>query len=114
MDKVKPTVNGNETWVNTKWRPAMGWTYILICLFDFVIAPILNYVFFAKTGVDFVSWKPLTMSDGGLFHISMGAVLGVVAYTRGKEKLKRYDVYEEPEDRASHRDRIASNSFRED
>jgi hypothetical protein len=27
--------------MNTKWRPAMGWMYMLVCIMDFVIFPIL-------------------------------------------------------------------------
>lgn len=79
-----------ESWIDRRWRPAMGWSYIGICVFDFVIAPIINYIYFFKTGGDFQSWKPLTMSDGGLFHMAMGAVLGVTAWSRGQEKLTRY------------------------
>lgn len=111
----------HETWVNNKWRPAMAWTYIAICAFDFIIAPIINYAFFGKTGVDFVSWKPLTMSDGGMFHMAMGAVLGVTAWQRGREKLARYGRgrdYEEREydyvDTADFRDSRVRHSSRED
>lgn len=78
-----------EMWVDTKWRPIMGWTYIVICIFDFIVAPIINYIFFAKFQTEFISWKPLTMTEGGLFHISMGAILGITSWTRGKEKLIR-------------------------
>lgn len=105
-----------ETWVNRKWRPAMAWMYMAICVFDFILAPTLNYIFFGKTGADFVSWKPLTMSDGGLFHIAMGAIIGVTAWQRGNEKIKRYE-YEEPRyygDRADYRDRLSGDAPRED
>lgn len=112
-----------EHWINKYWRPHMGYTYIVICLFDFVIAPILNWVYFAKVGGTFTPWKSLTMSEAGLFHLAMGAILGVSAWTRGKEKIKRYesaqsndrdDIYNEPEpepyDRAEYRDRIRNAS----
>lgn len=65
----------------------MAVTYMAICIFDFILAPLVNYVFFAKTGVGFIPWKPLTMSDGGLFHLSMGAILGIAAWQRGQEKV---------------------------
>jgi hypothetical protein len=32
------------------------------------------------------SWTPLTLSGGGLFHLSFGAILGISAFTRGQEK----------------------------
>jgi hypothetical protein len=34
-----------------------------------------------------VQWQPLTLQGAGLFHISMGAVLGLAAYGRTQEKL---------------------------
>jgi len=80
-----------ETWVNNKWRPMMGWAYIVICLYDFVVAPSANYIFFAITGLPFVPWQPITMVSGGLFHVAMGAVVGVTSWQRGVEILKRYD-----------------------
>jgi hypothetical protein len=116
--KVKPLVTvQKEDWINRKWRPLMAVSYMAICLFDFIVAPVINYAFFGRMGTDFISWKPLTMSDGGMFHIAMGAVLGITAWQRGEEKKTRYRndyEYEEPEyDRADHRDRLSSNSSRE-
>ena len=29
--------NKPEDWMNRKWRPAMGWTYMVICILDFAI-----------------------------------------------------------------------------
>jgi len=83
-------IKADETWLNTHWRPTMGWTYIAICIFDFIVAPIFTFWFFGKTGAEFVAWKALTMSEGGLFHISMGAILGITAWSRGQEKMTRY------------------------
>lgn len=82
----------NETWVNQKWRPMMGWAYMGICIYDFVLAPTINYIFFAVTGMPFVPWTSLTMASGGLFHIAMGAVVGITSWQRGIEKLKRYEM----------------------
>ena len=116
----KSTVPNKEDWVNRKWRPAMAWMYMAICIFDFMLAPVLNWIFFSKTGGDFISWKPLTMGEGGMFHMAMGVVIGVTAWQRGEEKKTRYRVnqqYDEEyydEDRSSYRDRIARDSFRED
>lgn len=107
MQTAKPKNNNKEDWINRKWRPLMAVTYIAICVFDFIVGPLVNYWFFSKTGITFNSWKPLTMSDGGMFHISMGAILGVAAYTRGQEKVTRNDYsrysrrdasYDEPYD----------------
>jgi hypothetical protein len=37
--------------------------------------------------VPFVQWQPLTLQGAGLFHLAMGAVLGIAAYGRTKEKM---------------------------
>lgn len=89
--KVKVLKQADETWLNRNWRPMMGWTYIAICIFDFIIMPSANYFFFGHTHGEFQAWKSLTMSDGGLFHLSMGAVLGITSWTRGREKINRYN-----------------------
>jgi hypothetical protein len=77
-----------EDWMNSKWRPMMGWMYMLICTFDFVLAPILWSLVQAiyHGGVN-VQWQPLTLQGAGLFHIAMGGVLGLAAYGRTQEKL---------------------------
>jgi len=77
-----------EDWMNAKWRPMMGWMYMVVCAFDFVLAPILWSLTQAlfHGGVN-VQWQPLTLQGAGLFHIAMGAVLGLAAYGRTQEKL---------------------------
>jgi hypothetical protein len=77
-----------EDWMNSKWRPACGWMYIVVCLFDFMIAPILWSITQAlfNGGVN-VQWQPLTLQGAGLFHVAMGAIIGVSAYGRTQEKL---------------------------
>jgi hypothetical protein len=32
-------------------------------------------------------WNPLTLQGAGLFHLAMGAVLGIAAWSRGQEKM---------------------------
>jgi len=77
-----------EDWMNSKWRPMMGWMYMGVCIFDFILAPVLWSLVQAlfHGGVN-VQWQPLTLQGAGLFHISMGAVLGLAAYGRTQEKL---------------------------
>jgi len=81
--------NTNEDWINKKWRPAMGWMYMSVCMFDFMVAPILWSVAQALDGGQIsTQWQPVTLQGAGLFHIAMGAVLGIAAYGRSKEKLE--------------------------
>ena len=80
--------NDNADWINKKWRPAMGWVYMMTCTMDFVIFPILWSLLQAYQGGSVTSqWQPLTLQGAGLYHIAMGAVLGIAAYGRTKEKV---------------------------
>ena len=95
----------DEKWISKYWRPADAWVYLFICLFDFVIMPI--WVLRTNVRIDDIveismrlrpedqlnaivqlarktTWSPITLGDGGMFHISFGAILGVAAYTRGR------------------------------
>lgn len=80
-----------EDWMNSKWRPAMGWMYMMVCVFDFIIFPIMfTIVQFWETEAAndaFRQWQPLTLAGAGLFHMAMGAVLGLSAWGRTQEKL---------------------------
>ena len=78
-----------EDWMNSKWRPMMGWMYMLVCLCDFVVFPVLWSLLHAVLHTaNMVQWNPLTLQGAGLFHIAMGAVLGIAAMGRTQEKLQ--------------------------
>jgi hypothetical protein len=80
-----------EDWMTKKWRPMMAMMYMSVCAFDFILAPILwAIVQFWETQAAndaFRQWQPLTLQGAGLFHMAMGAVLGITAWSRGQEKL---------------------------
>ena len=81
--------NDNTDWINKKWRPAMGWVYMATCTADFVLFPVLWSVLQALSKGNVTSqWQPLTLQGAGLYHIAMGAVLGIAAYGRTKEKIE--------------------------
>jgi hypothetical protein len=78
----------NEDWMNSKWRPAMGWMYMLVCISDFVLFPILwSLIQVVGDGKVETQWSPITLQGAGLFHMAMGAILGIAAYGRTQEKL---------------------------
>ena len=78
----------NEDWMNSKWRPAMGWMYMLVCIADFVLFPVLWSLVQVIAGGEVKSqWSPITLQGAGLFHMAMGAILGIAAYGRTQEKL---------------------------
>ena len=84
--------NNNTNWVNNKWRPMMGWTYMATCIFDFIVGPLAWSIFqIVGTGKVEVQWHPLTLEGAGLYHIAMGAVLGIAAFGRSKEKITGRD-----------------------
>jgi hypothetical protein len=81
--------NDNTDWINKKWRPVMGWVYMMTCTCDFVLFPILWSLLQALSkGSVTMQWQPLTLQGAGLYHIAMGAVLGIAAYGRTKEKIE--------------------------
>lgn len=111
------------------WRHFAAYVYLGICLFDFVLMPIAYELFHRSLGpvaliqasrgldpaaqVEIIKtfsanerWEPLTLGETGLFHIAFGAILGVSAWTRGREKHSRiqngmpeaYDYCDEHED----------------
>jgi hypothetical protein len=84
------STQNKETGFNNKWRPAMGWLYLGVCAFDFIIFPILWNLAQATylKQVVFTQWNPLTLQGAGFFHIAMGAVLGISAYGRTQEKIE--------------------------
>lgn len=80
-----------EDWLQKKWRPMMAMMYMIVCFFDFVVFPIMfTVVQFWETSAAndaFRQWQPLTLVGAGLFHMAMGAVLGITAWGRTQEKV---------------------------
>lgn len=104
------TVGGlddGESWLNRTWRPAAAVVYLIICLFDFIIAPAfmgfksanISQMATSIKGLDpavaialiqnRTPWVPLTMQGSGLFHVAFGAILGVAAWTRGMGQIEQ-------------------------
>ena len=69
----------------------MAIMYMTACLFDFVFFPIMftavQFWEVSAANDAFRQWAPITLQGGGLFHVAMGAVLGVSAWSRGQEKM---------------------------
>jgi hypothetical protein len=61
---------------------------MLTCIADFVIFPVLwSILQSVSKGQVNMQWQPITLQGAGLYHIAMGAVLGIAAYGRTQEKL---------------------------
>jgi hypothetical protein len=80
-----------EDWMQKKWRPMMAIMYMTVCVFDFILFPIMFTIvqFWEVEAANdaFRQWQPLTLIGAGLFHMAMGAVLGITAWSRGQEKI---------------------------
>jgi hypothetical protein len=77
-----------ENWIKQYWRPIMAWQYTLVCLFDFIIGPLLTMIWFKETG-NYIQWTPISLNEAGFYHLSMGAIIGITAWTRGNEKIEK-------------------------
>ena len=80
-------IKKDEDWMQKKWRPAMGWMYMVVCMMDMVIFPVAWSLLQTITGTPITQWNPLTLQGAGLFHLAMGAVLGIAAFGRTQEKI---------------------------
>jgi hypothetical protein len=84
-----------EDWMTSKWRPLMAMTYMATIWFDFIVGPIIfNILQYYNPGQAVTSWTPLTLQGGGLYHLAMGGILGIAAWTRGKEKVAQIEAGE--------------------
>jgi hypothetical protein len=72
-----------ESWIKQYWRPAIAYQYLAVCIFDFIIFP-SAYMYLSQQ-----QWDPITLKEGGFYHLAMAAIIGVAAWTRGKEKIER-------------------------
>lgn len=87
-------------WMMDNWKPMCALIYTVICVFDFVIYP--SWIGWHREPVaDFITmtnglepalktllyeymyrqYQPYTLSGGGLFHLSFGAILTGVAFS---------------------------------
>lgn len=86
----EPDALANESWFNSRWRPAMAWLWFTVSACDFILFPVLNAVAAGAKLIPYQAWQPLTLQGGGLFHIAMGAVVGVAVWQRTQEKMAIY------------------------
>lgn len=103
-------------WYQQVWLPFAAGTYIIICIFDFMIMPIYvaahnsrieQRVFAELEGKDVATfattisqtaqatrqWNPLTLLGAGMFHMAFGALLTGGAVTRGLAKKSEMEGY---------------------
>ena len=84
----------DQHWLQEYWRPAAAWVYLIICLMDFVVFPLLAMftpVIEKSFGINmpYTAWIPITLSNGGLIHVAFGGIIGISAWSRGQENITR-------------------------
>lgn len=77
-----------EIWIKQYWRPMMAWQYLIVCYYDFLLAPIIYNHISLINPEHIVQWDPITLQAGGLYHIAMAAIQGIYTWTRGLEKME--------------------------
>ena len=87
MTEIIEEKKKDEDWMQKKWRPAMGWMYMVVCFCDMVLFPVAWALLQAVLKQPVTQWNPLTLQGAGLFHLAMGAVLGIAAWGRTQEKV---------------------------
>lgn len=91
---VPKVVLEDEPWLIGYWRPMMAWQYFIVCICDFIVFPSLAMYYATNHGMaENFKWDPITLSAGGFYHIAMGVIIGVTAYTRGQENLLRTRMF---------------------
>jgi len=76
-----------EGWFK-QWHLFAAWLYLIIIAFDFLIAPIANVVILAYFKYPIIAWAPITLQGGGIFHISMLAVIGVATWGQSRQMVE--------------------------
>jgi hypothetical protein len=89
-----------ESWIKQYWRPAIAWQYFAVCIFDFIIFPLCDFTLSYYMKID-NNWDPITLKEGGFYHLAMAAIIGVAAWTRGQEKIQKLITGEELIERTS-------------
>jgi hypothetical protein len=84
----QPTGNGgicvfHDNFFTKYWRPFMCWQYGIVCFLDVGVLPIISWLFQVNPALGYV----LVNSPGAAtYHMAMGAIAGVSAWTRTVEK----------------------------
>jgi predicted PurR-regulated permease PerM len=76
-----------QTWFD-KWHLFAAWLYLIIVAFDFLLAPIGNAIILAYYHYPEVQWQSITLQGGGLFHVSMMAIIGISTYGHSQQMLE--------------------------
>lgn len=80
--------DGSQKFFIKYFRETAGAVYLIIVLFDFLVAPVLTAIYYAYTKQLYAEWTPLTLQGGGMFHISFATILGISSYMKGVSSVE--------------------------
>jgi hypothetical protein len=80
IHKIKADIEKDDKWY-WQWRHLCAYLFMAVVAFDFIIMPSL-----------FHPWTPLTTQSNGMFFVAFAAILGPAAYTRGQERINRFNT----------------------
>jgi hypothetical protein len=83
-----------EDWMNSKWRPMMGWMYMAVCMADFVLFPVLwSLVQAAHGGSVQTQWSPITLARRRIIPHGHGCYFGyrsIWTHTRKNSRCQQW------------------------
>ncbi len=95
-----------EQWYQRSWRPMMAFVYMLLCILDYGVRPMINYIIYKKSNnlaetvsiikdldsvvqikiIELIKEETLKPILSEFVHLAFGAILGVAAFSRGQRK----------------------------
>ena len=86
MDPIQQNLL-KQTWFN-QWHLYAAWLYLIIVAFDFLLAPVVHTIILAYFHYKIVQWQPITLQGGGIFHISMMAIIGISTFGKSQQLVE--------------------------
>lgn len=89
------------TWVN-RWREIVAFAFVIITIYDFVLAPIITQVLVAVFKANLTAWTPNTLQSGGMFYVAFATILGISSYgkfTEARELIRNMPDHSDRENR---------------
>ncbi|MEM4260718.1 MAG: hypothetical protein QXG00_05770 [Candidatus Woesearchaeota archaeon] len=95
-----------EQWYQRSWRPMMAFVYMILCILDYGVRPLVNYMIYKKSNdlseivsiiedldsavqikiIDLMKEETIKPILSEFVHLAFGAILGVAAFSRGQRK----------------------------
>jgi len=85
---TQPTHKKQDDFFHSAWRPLCAYVYLAICIFDFILGPIIyNTLQFFNPGQTVEMWTAISLQGGGILHLSFGAIIGIHTHSKTRERI---------------------------